>query len=94
LPADLTARLAGALADGVDAAVATDARAHPTIALCRARALRACSAAGSLRATLAPLQPAFVPFPAEVLVNINTAQDLTASEARLAPPLTRGAKGR
>jgi molybdopterin-guanine dinucleotide biosynthesis protein A len=88
LPENLLARLAAALGPDGRAAVAADARCHPTIALYPTAALAACSPARSLMATIAPLAPRPVPFPSEALVNVNTEEDLAAAEARLARTLT------
>lgn len=93
LPQDLAARLGAALGSA-DAAVAADTRCHPTILLARTAAVRTLRPSRSLAATLAPLAPVKIPFPAAALANVNTPEDLAAAEARLAVPLTRGRKGR
>lgn len=90
LPGDLAARLAAGLAPPARAAVAADGGLHPTILLAETAALRTLAPAGSLRATLAPLSPAAVPFPAEALANVNTAADLAGAEARIARTAARG----
>lgn len=75
-----------ALFDGaapVRVAAATD-RPHPTVLMGRARRLRELAPAGSLRATLAALDPVDVHLPEASLFNVNTREDLAEAEARLA----------
>ncbi|MBJ3776787.1 molybdenum cofactor guanylyltransferase [Acuticoccus mangrovi] len=88
LPADLATRLRAALADAAPpqdgAAIAVDRRLNPTVGLFRVERLRRLPSGWSLIDTLTPLDPRHVAFSEDELLNINTADDLAAAEARLA----------
>lgn len=65
-------------------AVAATDRPHPTVLFAPAEDLRRLTPARSLRATLAPLNPAAVMFTDAALFNVNTPADLAEAEARIA----------
>lgn len=92
LPPDLAARLmTGSL--GSPAAIAADARWHPTVALYETSSLVELVPRRSLMATIEPLGPRPVQFPSDNLLNVNTAEDLALAEARLAAEaLTRDSR--
>lgn len=98
LPVDLVARLAAKAGAGEVALAASSGRRHPVVALwplALAAKLRAGLADGSLRKVeaFAMGEPhvvvAWPGQPLDPFFNINTAEDLAAAEALLAPPLGR-----